>query len=47
MKQTQLQKFALLNGAQNSLHPYFITGFSDGECCFSLDIKKNNQLKIG
>jgi hypothetical protein len=27
--------------------PWFITGFLDGEACFSLEIRKNNQLKAG
>jgi hypothetical protein len=30
-----------------TLHPYFITGFADGECCFYISITKNSKLKIG
>jgi hypothetical protein len=31
----------------NKLHPWFITGFTDGEGCFSVYISKNNELKVG
>lgn len=31
----------------NKLHPWFITGFTDGEGCFSVNVLKNNELKIG
>src|SRR5438034_9501097 len=30
-----------------SLHPLFITGFADGEGCFSIIVTKNNELKTG
>ncbi|KAG0121835.1 homing endonuclease, partial [Tuber indicum] len=29
------------------LNPYYITGFSDAEACFSIGIKKNPKSKIG
>ena len=29
------------------LHPWYVTGFSDGESCFSTTIRKNNKLKAG
>jgi hypothetical protein len=29
------------------LHPYFITGFSDAESSFVINITKNNKLKTG
>ena len=29
------------------LNPYFITGFTDGEGCFSIIILKNSQIKTG
>ena len=28
------------------LHPWFVTGFTDGEGCFSVSIYKNNELEI-
>jgi hypothetical protein len=31
----------------NKLHPNFLTGFVDGEGCFSVSIYKNNKLKTG
>jgi hypothetical protein len=37
------------NNLKNNLNPWFITGFSDGEACFSvnININKNNKLKLG
>nr|YP_010608723.1 hypothetical protein PNX16_mgp048 [Drechslerella dactyloides]WAN89803.1 hypothetical protein [Drechslerella dactyloides] len=29
------------------LNPYFITGFTDGEWCFSITIIKNSKFKFG
>ena len=29
------------------LHPYFITGFCDGESYFTISIRQNNNMKIG
>lgn len=29
------------------LDPWFVTGFADGEACFTITIRKNNKLKIG
>ncbi len=29
------------------LDPYFITGFADGESCFSFQFFKNNRLTVG
>jgi hypothetical protein len=33
---------------KNQFNPWFITGFSDGEGCFSvsININKNNKLKL-
>lgn len=31
----------------SKLHPYFITGFIDGEGCFSIAITNHNKLKTG
>jgi len=28
-------------------HPWFITGFSDAESCFSINIRKNKEFKSG
>jgi hypothetical protein len=35
------------NGYSNSLHPYFITGFTDGDGCFTVKILKSKRLKSG
>jgi hypothetical protein len=41
------------SGASNNLtcpkelHPYFITGFCEGEACFSLEMTKNSNYKTG
>lgn len=32
---------------QNNLHPFFITGFSDGESYFSINIVKSPKMKLG
>ncbi len=29
------------------LNPWFITGFSDAEACFTISVVKNNELKVG
>lgn len=31
----------------NNLHPYYFTGFIDGEGCFNLTISKNSELAVG
>lgn len=37
------------NNKQNPIimHPYFLTGFADGESTFAIRLKKNNKMKIG
>jgi hypothetical protein len=30
-----------------SINPYFVTGLSDAEACFTISIIKNNERKIG
>jgi hypothetical protein len=32
---------------QLKLHPYFVTGFSDGESYFSIGISKSSKMKTG
>ena len=29
------------------LDPLFVTGFTDGECCFSIRIRRSKNIKIG
>jgi hypothetical protein len=29
------------------LHPYYLTGFIDGEGCFNLTISQNSELAVG
>jgi len=43
--QSQLRKFS--SKRDNELHPWFITGFTDGEGSFFISITKNNNLKLG
>jgi hypothetical protein len=31
----------------NVLHPYYVTGFTDGEGCFLINIRPNSRLKTG
>jgi hypothetical protein len=33
--------------AKENIHPYFVTGFIDGEGCFMLIITENNRIKRG
>jgi hypothetical protein len=35
-----------ISGIQNKLHPYYVTGLSDGESSFTISICKNNKLKL-
>jgi hypothetical protein len=37
----------VVSGKNSVLNPYFVTGFSDAESCFSISIYKNNKLKTG
>jgi hypothetical protein len=36
-----------MNSMNNKLHPYWITGFTDGEGCFYIGISKNSGRNIG
>lgn len=36
-----------LNGGINTLDPYYITGFADGEGCFSISIYKDSRMLTG
>ena len=45
LAQHNLRTFVTSN--LSPLHPYFLTGFSDAECCFGLKIRKNNKYKTG
>ena len=33
--------------SDRSLHPFFITGFTDGEGCFTVSISKDKRRKLG
>ena len=35
------------NNAKNYLDPWFVTGFSDAECCFMINIRENPASKLG
>ena len=37
----------LLPGRTTAIHPWFITGFTDGEGCFHISITKNNKINVG
>ena len=50
LKSNKLSKISRRNyysTVNNSIHPAFITGFTDGEGCFNLTIYKDNRQKIG
>lgn len=36
-----------MNSCVKNINPWFITGFSDGEGCFSINILRNSEIKIG
>ena len=31
----------------NKLNPYFVTGFTDGEGCFLINVRPNSKMRIG
>jgi len=35
------------NLKNNNLNPYFVTGFSDGECYFNISISRSTKMKTG
>ena len=37
----------LNQGVFRTLHPGVVSGFADGEGCFSIDVRQNNRLKTG
>lgn len=52
LQRTERLSYSTLTGEElvktpETLSPYFITGFSDGEACFSLIIKTNPNFKTG
>lgn len=46
MKEVSGKNSLIIKGDRpNQLHPYFVTGFTDAEGCFSIKIYKNNTSK--
>jgi len=43
----QPPKAKFSSSSSNSLHPYFITGFIDGEGCFNLSIYRDGRMSTG
>ena len=44
----QLNRFSfstLIHNSKSKLHPWFVTGFSDAEGCFSISIQHSNRMK--
>lgn len=41
------KKKSVLHNNTNKLNPYFVTGFTDGEGCFLINIRPNPKLKSG
>ena len=44
---TSKVKHSRLNLQNFKINPWFVTGFTDGEGCFSITIFKDNQKNIG
>ena len=42
-----MSKMKYTTSTANKLNPYFVTGFSDGEACFTLTISKNPRHTLG
>ncbi len=36
-----------INNKNNKLHPYWISGFVDGEGCFEVILRKKDNFKTG
>ena len=36
-----------ISGGQPVLHPYFVTGFSDGDSYFSISLSRSTKIKTG
>ena len=36
-----------ISGKQHELHPYFVTGFSDGESYFSIGLNRSTKMNTG
>jgi hypothetical protein len=47
VNQKQITLSNKLEKISSLLDPYFITGFSDGESCFYIGIRKTSKLKVG
>jgi len=45
-KQLNKQFYSTLNQSDNKLNPWFITGFTDAEGCFSFAIKPDAKSKL-
>jgi hypothetical protein len=46
-QQSQRVSFSSTNCHYNALHPYFITGFTDGEGCFHISIYRDSRMVTG
>lgn len=46
-KRQLIQKVHFSSYRDRPLHPYFITGFTDGEGCFNLSIYKDSRMNTG
>jgi LAGLIDADG endonuclease len=43
-----INKFSTLSNLElNNLNPYYVTGFTDGEGCFLINIRPNSKMKTG
>ena len=42
-----MSKMKYTTSTANKLNPYFVTGFSDAESCFTLIISKNPRHTLG
>jgi len=42
-----LRGITSISGGQQKLHPYFVTGFSDGESYFSIGLNRSTKMNTG
>jgi hypothetical protein len=44
---SRVQKLSTMKYNSNKLNPHWVTGFCDGESCFSIQISKSEAYKTG
>jgi hypothetical protein len=41
------RNYSVVVTKNNQLHPLFVTGFTDGEGCFFIEVRKSDKYKAG